>query len=185
MPWRTDELRRGATCAAVSLGFAAGAEHVEAGGSPPTFATLLLALTVLTPVMAATLARPRTATTVAGVLGATQLAAHVVFGMAGGHTHALGGPGGTPAQLAAAGLTASMVLWHLAATLGVAVVLGLGDRLLAALAELLAPYAALLPRVGPARRPLSSPVEHDVSALRTVVLTGGLGRRGPPAFVLR
>lgn len=186
---------------------AAGA-HVGAGGRVPS-GIGLVALLTLTVVVAATVSRWRLRVSVlAPVAGLLQLVLHHGFdwfsasaaagtvgapgmtGMTGmtptaGQLAALAGPGAHPSA-PAAHMTMTgggPMLWaHVVGTLLTTVLLVLGDR---AAERTLVWWTAVLPALlavagQPVRPVLRTSVDRVVPVLRTLVVGGGTGRRGPP-----
>ncbi|MEU3448215.1 hypothetical protein AB0H29_13460 [Streptomyces thermolilacinus] len=195
---RLRRLSRGLFCACVCLALGA-AGHVAAGGSlPGTWALglLLAALTVPGTVLFG--GRRRRFDVTALALGATQLVLHLAFHLlsappsrGGGH-HAVTGhhPGAhagmqvTEAVHSGPGhaMTASMASAHVAATLGTALCVVHGERVLRRLAGLVLPridFTALTRRLLPPEG--RSPAPYETGHVRFgVLLARSLRRRGPP-----
>ncbi|MFF0558571.1 hypothetical protein [Streptomyces sp. NPDC004266] len=206
---------RGLLCASASLSLGA-AGHVAAGGSLPGargLATVLIGLTVLGTALSGGRRRRRFDVSVLA-LGATQFALHLVFhrltmppaggsghgAMTGGHHHGAGMamsarmampadtvmPADTGASGSGHGMTASMTSGHALATLGTALCVIHGERVLRRLAVLLLTRLPLAVPVRsrpapPAGRP---PAPFTAGHVRLgVLLARCCPRRGPPPVV--
>ncbi|OKI64779.1 hypothetical protein AMK14_29635 [Streptomyces sp. TSRI0445] len=186
---------RGPLCGSVCLALGA-ASHVAAGGSLPgagVLALLFLALTVQGTLLLG--GRRRRFDVVVLTLGATQFALHNAFhflpapgggthpGMPPGHGHGprhhMAGVSGDPG--AAHAMDAGMILAHAAATLGSALCVLYGERVLRRLGALLAPRVALRSAPSLPCPPRSRPVPPVVVRIRFgALLARSRSRRGPP-----
>lgn len=186
---------RGLLCGSACLVLGA-ASHVAAGGHLPgtgVLALLFLALTVQGALLLG--GRRRRFDVVVLVLGATQFALHNAFhflpapgggthpGMPAGHGHGtrhhMAGASGDPG--AAHAMDAGMTLAHAAATLGSALCVLYGERVLRRLRGLLAPRVVLRPAPSLPCPPRSRPVPPVVVRIRFgALLARSRSRRGPP-----
>ncbi|GGR99372.1 hypothetical protein GCM10010284_35520 [Streptomyces rubiginosohelvolus] len=186
---------RGLLCGSACLALGA-ASHVAAGGRLPgagVLAVLFLALTLQGALLLG--GRKRRFDVVVLALGATQFALHNAFhflpapgggthpGMPAGHGHgpqhhmtgASGDPGATHA------MDAGMILAHAAATLGSALCVLYGERVLRRLGALLAPRVVLRSAPSLPCPPRSRPVPPVVVRIRFgALLARSRCRRGPP-----
>lgn len=160
---------RGVAVGAVSTTLAVAA-HATGGGMPPDAPSLLVLLGLGTVLGAAsgTVAWLRSARLgLLGLLGAGQLAAHLLLEVSAMHAHVPPSP--------------TMVLAHAGAVVVAAVLVGLAERvgpacaaaLARALPVLLAPLV-VRPRAASLPAPVASP------AIRQLLVTTSLARRGPP-----
>ncbi len=184
---------RGLLCGSACLVLGA-ASHVAAGGHLPgagVLALLLLALTVQGGLLLG--GRRRRFDVVVLVLGTTQFALHNAFhflpapgggtrpGTPTGHGthHHMAGASEDPGTAHA--VDAGMTLAHAAATLGAALCVLYGERVLRRLGALLAPRVALRPAPTLPCPPRSCPVPPVVVRIRFgALLARSRSRRGPP-----
>ncbi|MEU0161187.1 hypothetical protein ABZ154_20745 [Streptomyces sp. NPDC006261] len=169
--------------------------HVAAGGRLPGAGVLTLLFLALSAQGALLFGsrRRRRLDLVTLVLGGTQFALHGAFHLlpapggarhsamaAGGEHHAAGPPGGHDGGHV---MDTGMVLAHAAATLGSALCVIHGERVLRRLAALFAPRVALRPTPPPLPcPPRSRPVPPVVARiLFGALLARSCHRRGPPA----
>ncbi|MGW4099355.1 hypothetical protein [Mycobacterium sp. NPDC004974] len=147
--------------------------HTAAGGMAPTSSPLIVLLLLCAALGAAVgglnpqTRSARTGVLVAG-LGAGQLVGHFALAMSGGHHHA------------ASLLTAPMLGMHVAAAVGLGVVIGMAEYLFVVCVSVLCwlrIFAAA--RLRPLDRALWWP--SNVVVARPVLLRAGLGMRAPPA----
>ncbi|MFD0426061.1 hypothetical protein [Streptomyces parvus] len=181
---------RGLLCGSACLALGA-ASHVAAGGRLPGAGVLALLFLALTLQGALLLGgrRPRFDVVVL-VLGATQFALHNAFHFLpapGGGTHAGMGAGHghqhhmAEASGAAHAMDAGMTLAHAAATLGAALCVLYGERVLRRLGALLAPRVVLRTAPSLPCPPRSRPVPPVVVRIRFgALLARSRSRRGPP-----
>ncbi|MFG3405193.1 hypothetical protein [Streptomyces sp. NPDC048142] len=190
--------RRAATgllCGSACLSLGA-ASHVAAGGRLPgagVLALLFLALTVQGTLLLGR--RRHRFDLVVLVLGATQFALHHVFHLlpspgtgphpvrAAGHEHHMAGQPGGHGTDGGAGhaMDAGMALAHAAATLGTALCVMYGERVLRRLAALLAPLVTPPPVPSLRCPPRPRPVPPVVARIRFgALLARSRPRRGPP-----
>ncbi|MGV0810486.1 hypothetical protein ABQF34_00840 [Mycolicibacterium boenickei] len=147
--------------------------HTAAGGTAPTSSPLIVLLLLCAALGAAVGGlNPQTRAAKTGLLiaglGAGQLLGHVALAMSGGHHHG------------ASLLTAPMVGMHVAAAVGLGLVIGMAEYLYVVCASVLCwlrIFAAA--RIRPAVRKLWWP--SNVVVARPVLLHAGLGMRAPPA----
>lgn len=186
---------RGLLCGSACLALGAGS-HVAAGGRLPgagVLALLFLALTVQGALLLG--GRKRRFDVVVLVLGATQFALHNAFhflpapgggphpGMPAGHGHGARHHMAGASEDVAAGhaMDAGMPLAHAAATLGSALCVLYGERVLRRLGALLAPRVVLRPAPSLPCPPRSRPVPPVVVRIRFgALLARSRSRRGPP-----
>ncbi|MFD4237702.1 hypothetical protein [Streptomyces sp. NPDC058542] len=186
---------RGLLCGAACLVLGAGS-HVAMGGRLPgagVLGLLLLALTVQGALLVG--GRRRRFDLVVLVLGATQFALHHAFhfsprpggashpGMPDGHAHPVTGPAGGPGTHPGGGdsLDAGMTGAHAAATLGTALCVLYGERVLRRLAALVAPRAPLRRTPPLPCPPRLRPAPPVVARIRFgALLARSRSRRGPP-----
>ncbi len=170
--------------------------HVAAGGHLPgsgVLAFLLLALTVQGALLLG--GRRRRFDVVVLVLGATQFALHNAFHFlpapgggphaampAGhGHQHHMAGVSTSPGPDSGHAMDAGMTLAHAAATLGAALCVLYGERVLRRLAALLAPRVVLRTAPSLPCPPRSRPLPPVVVRIRFgTLLARSRSRRGPP-----
>lgn len=190
---------RGLLCGSACL-FLGAVSHVAAGGRLPCAGVLALLLLVLT-VQGALLfgGRRRRFDVVALVLGGTQFALHNAFhflstpggaqhaATATGHEHPMHGPSGGPAPHTGSGhvMDAGMALTHAAATLGTALCVIYGERVLRRLAALVAPRLLLRPAPSLPCLPRPRPAPPVVARIRFgALLARSRHRRGPPSAAI-
>nr|WP_237274107.1 hypothetical protein [Streptomyces globisporus] len=184
---------RGLLCGSACLALGA-ASHVAAGGRLPgagVLALLFLALTVQGALLLG--GRKRRFDVVVPALGATQFALHNAFhflpapgggthpGMPAGHGHQhhMAGASGDPG--AAHAMDAGMILAHAAATLGAALCVLYGERVLRRLGALLAPRLVLRSAPSLPCPSRSRPVPPVAARIRFgALLARSRSRRGPP-----
>ncbi len=191
---------RGLLCGSACLSLGA-ASHVAAGGRLPgaeVLALLFLALTVQGALLfgGRLSGGQRRFDVVVLVLGGTQFALHNAFHFLpapggsphpahmAGHAHHPAGPPVGPGAAAGAGhaTDAGMILAHAAATLGSALCVLYGERVLRRLGALLTPLAALRPAPALQCPPRPRVVPPAVARVRIgALLARSRSRRGPPA----
>jgi len=187
---------RGLLCGSACLLLGA-VSHVAAGGRLPgagVLALLFLALSMQGALLFG--GRRRRFDVVTLVLGGTQFALHGAFhflaapggaqhsGMAAGHEHPMAGPSGGHGTDLGAGhvMDAGMTLAHGAATLGTALCVIHGERVLRRLAALVVPRVALRPPPSLPCLPRLRPVPPVVARIRFgALLARSRHRRGPPS----
>ncbi|MET7580556.1 hypothetical protein ABZS73_12630 [Streptomyces microflavus] len=194
---RPTRAARGLLCASACLLLGA-VSHVAAGGQLPgagVLALLFLALSVQGALLFG--GRRRRFDVVTLVLGSTQFALHSAFhflsaapggaqhsGRPAGHEHPMAGHSGGHGTDAGAGhvMDAGMTLAHGAATLGTALCVIHGERVLRRLAALVVPRVALRPLPSLPCLPWLRPAPPVVARIRFgALLARSRHRRGPPS----
>lgn len=169
--------------------------HVLAGGPAPSVPALL-ALAVPVACLCTLVTAERAGLTRIGLtLATTQVGLHEAFmllaqphctvtGMTGHglHGHGAAAPLTCAGPMAMAGPSVAMLLAHVVAAIGSAVLLAHGERLLWSFLTWL---AVTLPQ--PTRRPLTVALRRTLTSgvrrpARRLLAPGGVGRRGPPAL---
>ncbi|MEW1615768.1 MULTISPECIES: hypothetical protein [unclassified Streptomyces] len=165
--------------------------HVAAGGRLPGAGVLVLLFLALSLQGALLFGGRRRFDVVTLVLGGTQFALHDAF-------HFLSAPGGAEHSATATGhghqmagpsdghrLDAAMILAHAAATLGTALCVIHGERVLRRLAALVLPRPALRPPPSLPCLPRVRPVPPAVARIRFgALLARSCHRRGPPSVAV-
>lgn len=152
----------------------AAVAHTAAGGAPPSSSPVVVLLLVCTALGAAVAgftpaSRPAKAALLIAGVGAGQLLGHLALSLAGGHHHAL------------ASLDAPMLALHIAAAIGLGLVIGAVEYLYVVCASVLSwlrTFNAL--RIRPVGRAVWW--RSNVVVARPVLLRTGLGMRAPPVL---